>query len=648
MNVYSSKITEDTMIDLMKLDPTGNNCTYIDFIFKQYLLGIKEEDYYKITDVLREFNDKKHKLPPELRDIGKYKTYQDLTVTLDEWFHRSDENITEIISEDIKIIYQGRYGSLSVPLTEEASCKLGKGTKWCTASDLDSRFEYYNDQGELYVWIDKNWNSGRLKELGNKSKKFQFHFNSVQFMDELDMPIKSEIFKYFRNEHPILSTFIHSKELLIDPGKSELTPEHIRYLVDNGIESHIIYDKYLMSDRTYSLNMLSRMNSYSWKILGCPSYLDDFIDQDDTLYLRRCIANPLYVNDGKVFNDNNVKNIYYLIILKDVNANISDPIYMLYYATYVIRKRIPELNDLNYDYVEYIDLTDLVEDYLFMYGNITDKGLLDILELGNYIFDTDMISVYHIRDHHISEFYALTLGHDVIYNLEPLDILDTGFFKNNMLNICSIANVRNKFLDNNLCSLGYSMKVLHGPYINDFNTVMLERSTKYKLWFQEASNMEEFIDVVSLRYPTENEFNLFKDSNVEDINILLSKNLYMTYEQLVYLFKTYHDQSSTILLIFENLAKFGYSDMIVVNKDVIEYHMSKVNDDIIANLSNIWHIIYHDQPSERMEKSLLGIKYKYSHINDSSMYYKYVTKGIYVERIVRIPIYYLIYHPNSP
>lgn len=43
----------------------------------------------------------------------------------------------------VRVLYTGVYGVLSMPLTEEGSKALGRGTKWCTAGDKDNRFKTY-------------------------------------------------------------------------------------------------------------------------------------------------------------------------------------------------------------------------------------------------------------------------------------------------------------------------------------------------------------------------------------------------------------------------------------------------------------------------------------------------------------------------
>ena len=61
-----------------------------------------------------------------------------------------------------------------------ASCELGSGTDWCTATgNTDTWFLDYISQGDIYVIINKS----------NPKDKYQFHYETGQFMDPNDRDI---------------------------------------------------------------------------------------------------------------------------------------------------------------------------------------------------------------------------------------------------------------------------------------------------------------------------------------------------------------------------------------------------------------------------------------------------------------------------
>lgn len=82
------------------------------------------------------------------------------------------------LKEDVEKVFETPNVLIVHPLTQEASCIYGAGTKWCTAADKDNEFNEYNKQGPLYIVINK---------LNNK--KYQLHFETSQFMDAKDEPV---------------------------------------------------------------------------------------------------------------------------------------------------------------------------------------------------------------------------------------------------------------------------------------------------------------------------------------------------------------------------------------------------------------------------------------------------------------------------
>lgn len=81
-----------------------------------------------------------------------------------------------------------------VPNTYEASCKLGQGTEWCTATtSTRDYFDSYTNDGKLYININKS-----------TGDKYQFHFESESFMDADDEEIEIEDFFLY---NPSLAKF---------------------------------------------------------------------------------------------------------------------------------------------------------------------------------------------------------------------------------------------------------------------------------------------------------------------------------------------------------------------------------------------------------------------------------------------------------
>jgi hypothetical protein len=203
---------------LEEMDPTPNK-QYTLWLAKQYIKQqFRLEDRPRIKDVLEKFINAKSRL--EQRDINSYDLYT-LEDQMDKIYNVELEKSTEStfeVPEDAEVLYNGTLGLLAIPKTEKASCALGKGTRWCTASSDSNMFKSYSKDGPLYIWRDKN------------GKKYQFHWKSYQFMDAKDRPISQEQVDYFRTKHPVLKKLFAAKEKEIVKN-SERAYKYARYVI---------------------------------------------------------------------------------------------------------------------------------------------------------------------------------------------------------------------------------------------------------------------------------------------------------------------------------------------------------------------------------------------------------------------------------
>jgi hypothetical protein len=206
---------DDVEIALEKIesmDPTYNK-QYSEWLVRQFIKGqYRLEDQERVFSVLSSFNSLKQRLPIIQRDIQKYDFYG-----LNDWFDRvhnikigsrSDTVRNNYLSvPESKILYNGPLGTLLIPETIKASKILGKGTRWCTTKA--ENFNYYNNRGPLYIWIDKN------------GEKFQIHFETRQFKDSSDRELTDDLKNQLFN-NPVL------KQLLLE--KNSIPVEWIKYL----------------------------------------------------------------------------------------------------------------------------------------------------------------------------------------------------------------------------------------------------------------------------------------------------------------------------------------------------------------------------------------------------------------------------------
>ena len=172
---------------LKAADPTKNQA-YLQYLANMYAAKkFKLEDASRIKTDLALFDKIKGKLQPAQRDINAYKDLGKLYDVLKPYEAQPEKAQTggekerEVKSKGVKVIInQGDFKVFEL-LNEEAAKFYGKGTKWCTAGDNDNQFNYYNKQGKIYMIMAGD-------------RKFQYHYESDQFMDEKDESLsKSDI-----------------------------------------------------------------------------------------------------------------------------------------------------------------------------------------------------------------------------------------------------------------------------------------------------------------------------------------------------------------------------------------------------------------------------------------------------------------------
>ncbi len=179
----------DDYISLIKIDPTYGDGqepgSYTNWIIKQFLNDPKTltEDSEKLYEHLQIFHINKNKLSK--KDITQYQSDADLFEAILPYLDsdlRSKRQREKEESTNYKIVHKDAEWTIYTPLTWEASVSLGRGTNWCTAADSEDGkkyFEQYNADDPLYILINNN----------DPTQKYQFHFDSKQFMDSADRDI---------------------------------------------------------------------------------------------------------------------------------------------------------------------------------------------------------------------------------------------------------------------------------------------------------------------------------------------------------------------------------------------------------------------------------------------------------------------------
>ena len=168
MKKYSDKFHYDDLEFILNVsDFQDYNHKYTDWVLKNLDPDTRslETDVDVAVELIKEFDKLQSQL--EKRDINQYKSFFDLDKALiiprQKQQQKEDEN-------KIKKIYEDSVLLVVRPLSLEASCKYGAGTRWCTTQRGQSYFENHTAPGKaLYYVIMKNF------DKSNKFYKVAIH-----------------------------------------------------------------------------------------------------------------------------------------------------------------------------------------------------------------------------------------------------------------------------------------------------------------------------------------------------------------------------------------------------------------------------------------------------------------------------------------
>ena len=315
---YYPNISQEDFDRIIALDPTFRKeqdklGTYGKWILSLFQKGnLKNEGHVK--DILTRFDKEKKNL--KNKDIMTYKSLEDLDNALNDEESYQDQTDRQKLrktqdavrksdlSKEAEKVYEDSDWEVWIPHTYEASCKLGRGSHWCTASTEDDYYyNYYKNDfgGEYYININKH----------NPDEKYQFHFESGQFMDASDRSID---LADFLNENQGLKKFYGDK--LLPEIKDYITS----HMDGNTIKLDMrkfsnIYDKlsYRDSISSDSIEEILSGDTFYWFMDAQVSWLDvesyylDAISEENWQKINQLGATKEEVLDDDVdVNDNDV------------------------------------------------------------------------------------------------------------------------------------------------------------------------------------------------------------------------------------------------------------------------------------------------------------------------------------------------------
>lgn len=186
--VNTGKIDKDTFNDIV--DASNNKTMYATWLSKKVVDNIiKPEDVYKYKKYFNIFERRKKEYP--FTDINTYRSLKDVQHFIStsiklldmEYSDPSQQKGIEK-SDKYREFYIGEVDGFKVYKLPKgrndlygASCELGSNTEWCTATGKNrGYFDQYIMKDDLYIFTKKD-------------EKYQFHYQSDQFMDKDDNPI---------------------------------------------------------------------------------------------------------------------------------------------------------------------------------------------------------------------------------------------------------------------------------------------------------------------------------------------------------------------------------------------------------------------------------------------------------------------------
>ena len=132
------------------------NFKYGDFLLKNLHPNSSIEEIIDDVELIKEFDRFQQSL--EEKDINKY-SFTDLRNAIQSHKQKSKSHNKKVDTEGAKKLYEDSNILIVKPLTYEASCKYGSGTRWCTTmANQPSYFKQYtsgDDQALYYVILKK-------------------------------------------------------------------------------------------------------------------------------------------------------------------------------------------------------------------------------------------------------------------------------------------------------------------------------------------------------------------------------------------------------------------------------------------------------------------------------------------------------------
>jgi Leucine-rich repeat (LRR) protein len=260
-------------IEIINADPT-NNKKYLQWITTSYLDGgIKRfEDMGRVNTALKEYIyllGKKLIINSAEQNINAFcglsgcKQGKTEKIGLDKFLDQYKDDLEirrkkeeiQIATGEIKEIFKSDNLRIIQPLTEQASCKYGAGTKWCTAARENNMFKEYSSKGPLYILIPQ--------KPVYKNEKYQIALKNEQFMNEEDNKVN---YNYLIDRFPELKTideftdWINVEELYLGRINTTFFTNIVRLNIKKELPELTLKDLFKVLENNKNLEQLTIKN----------------------------------------------------------------------------------------------------------------------------------------------------------------------------------------------------------------------------------------------------------------------------------------------------------------------------------------------------------------------------------------------------
>jgi len=272
---------------------------YSKILLNLFMKGqLKLEDLSKVYEYLTYVY--KHQVP---LDINKISDISDIYNLVKKYIETDVQDLSGVMKslspEDYKVLMDGKEWHILQPLTEKGACYLGINTQWCTSwgpyslnkshQERKNYFNNHHNRGILYIIINKI----------NTEEKYQFHFESEQFMNASDRRINTG--EFFDRSDEVRNFFFPSFVRKVSPEQENLEAKRINLL--SGSDAMTLLKK-ILSNETVKNPIVDAIVNVSEEKLNKLIIDDSISEVRSRTFIELSVEGLTFDIEGKYYTDN--------------------------------------------------------------------------------------------------------------------------------------------------------------------------------------------------------------------------------------------------------------------------------------------------------------------------------------------------------